>query len=121
MEPTNSQERRKYSRIDGKFVVSYRIKDSNMGYDLSQTRNVCQKGLMLTTARNFDKGAVLEMSIRFPFIIQKIKVSGEVVDCKEVVAGRLYETRVKLLDLDDSFVKDLGDFIERKLRDLENK
>ncbi|MBD3264036.1 MAG: hypothetical protein GF375_02915 [Candidatus Omnitrophica bacterium] len=121
MEANNPQERRRYSRMDGKFVVSYKIKNSAMGYDLSQTRNVCQKGLMLTTGRYFEKGVVLEMSIRFPFIIQKIKVNGEVVDCKEVVGGRLYETRVKLLDLDENFVKELSNFIERKLKGPGNR
>ncbi len=109
-------ERRKYPRLDANFVISYRIKEVVDGYDLTQSKNVSQGGILLTTNRVFNKGTILAMTIRFPLIPQKIEVTGEVVASKEVVRDLIYETRIKFLDLDDEFFQKLGEFIEENLK-----
>ncbi len=116
MEKYSGPEKRKHPRIEANFVVSYRIKEPGKGYDLSQTKNVSQGGMLLTTNRAFQKGTYLAMSIRFPLVPHKIEVTGEVVDSKEVVRDLIYETRIKFLDLDEDFFRDLGKFIEERLK-----
>ena len=103
-------ERRNLPRIDANFVVSYRIKSES--YDLSQTKNLSQGGMLLTTNRAFDKGTLLAMIIRFPLVPQKIETTAEVVSSREVVKGLIYETRVRFLDLDQDFFTKLGEFIK---------
>jgi len=116
MEEYGGPEKRKHPRLEANFVVSYRIKEPMGSYDLSQTKNVSQGGILLTTNRIFDKGIQLVMNIRFPLVPHKIEVTGEVVDSKEIVRDLIYETRIKFLDLDEGFFKELGEFIKKKLK-----
>ncbi len=109
-------ERRRHSRLDANFVVSYRIKEIVDGYDLTQSKNVSQGGMLLTTNRLFSKGTFLAMTIRFPLIPQKIEVTGEVVGSKEIVRDLIYETRIKFIDLDEEFFQKLGEFIQEHLK-----
>jgi len=110
------KERRKYPRITANFVISYRIKERPGDYDLSQTKNISQGGMLLTTNKPFKKGICLAMYIRFPLIPQKITVTCEVVNSKEIVRDLIYETRLKYLDLNEDFFLKLGEFIQENLR-----
>ncbi len=110
-----SLERRRYSRLKGNFIVSYRIKELPGNYDLSQTKDVNQGGMMLTTNQIFENGTCLMMIIRLPFVSKKIEVLGEVVSSKKVVRNLIYETRIKFLNLNKDFFKKLGKFIEDNL------
>jgi len=111
----SGQERRKFPRTQATFVVSYRIKDIPDDYDLSQTRNVSQGGILITTNRFFGDGVHLKITIRFPFVPQKIEATGEVVSCTEVVKNIIYETRIKFLDLDMEIFQKVGAYIENLL------
>ena len=93
-------ERRRYPRIAGKFVVSYRVKAEVDNYDISQTRNLSLGGMMLTTNRVFSPGAVLAIDIRLPFFIDAIYIIGRVVESKEVVKDLIYDTRIQFLEID---------------------
>lgn len=115
MEKFKGSEKRHHPRLNVNFVVSYRIQKMPENYDLSQTKNVSQGGLLVTTNRRFDKGTFLAITIRFPFILQRIEVTGQVVESREIVRNLIYETRVKFLDLDENFFKKLGEFIDKKL------
>ena len=116
MSEYSGPEKRKFSRMDANFVISYRIKEMVDGYDLTQSKNVSQGGMLLTTNRLFNKGTFLAMTIRFPLIPQKIDVTGEVVHSREVVRDLIYETRIKFLDLDEEFFQKLGEFIQENLK-----
>ncbi len=111
----NGSEKRKHERLDVNFVISYRIQALPNGYDLSQTKNVSQGGMLFTTNKLFDKGICLAITIRFPFVPQKIEVLGIVIDSKEKVRDLIYETRIKFLDIDEKFFVDLGEFIKERL------
>ncbi len=115
MDKYKGEERRKFPRANANFVVSYRLKEHPGTYDLSQTKNVSQGGMLITTNKKFDNGIQLAMTIRFPFVNQKIEVTAEVIDSKEIVKGLIYETRLKFVDLPDGFFKELGDFIKELL------
>lgn len=108
-------ERRKNARADANFVVSYRIKEPEEDYDLSQTRNLSQGGILITTNQYFEKGLHLEMTIRFPFVSQKIQVIGEVTNCREAVPNIIYETRIKFLNLNMDLIEKIGGHVKRLL------
>ena len=109
-------EKRKHPRLNANFIISYRIKQTPENYDLSQTKNVSQGGILLTTNKKFDKGLQLALTIRFPFVSKRISVHGEVVESKEVVRDLIYETRVRFLDLDVDLFEKIGGFIKDHLR-----
>jgi len=109
-------DRRKFPRLKVNFVVTYHIKEPPGSYDLSQTKNVSCGGLLLTTNCYFDKGTILELTIRFPFFNEKIKIDGEVVDCKEIVKNIIYDTRIKFLSLDKDIFDKLNNFIKDRLK-----
>ncbi len=113
MNTYNGPERRKHRRIDVSFIVSYRIKKERDNSDLSQTKNVSEGGMLLTTNRKFDKGTHLEMVIRFPFLPKRINIEGEVVDSKEVVRNVIYETRIKFFGLEEAIISSLSDFVKK--------
>ena len=96
----SGQERRRKPRVGGKFVVSYRVKAEIDNYDISQTRNICLGGMLLTTNRFFKQGTVLAIDIRLPFFIDAIKLSGVVLECKEVVKDLIYDTRIQFTEID---------------------
>lgn len=108
-------ERREYPRTDGRFIISYRIKEISDDYDLTQTKNVSKGGILITTNRFFGTGVVLKMTIRFPFVQQKIEATGEVVKCKEVIRNIIYETSIKFLDLDMAVFEKIGAYINKLL------
>lgn len=104
-------ERRKHSRIMGKFVVSYRVKTEVDNYDISQTRNLSLGGMLLTTNRNFPPGTILAIDIRLPFFVDAIKITGKVEECKEIVKDLIYDTRVNFMEIDPKFKDIINDTV----------
>jgi Tfp pilus assembly protein PilZ len=108
-------ERRKSPRMAVNFVVSYRIEDAADSFDLSQTKDLSQGGMLLTTNKPFEAGTRLLMILRFPLVPQKIEVTGIVVGSREVVRDIIYETRIQFLNIDQEFFNKLGEFIKEHL------
>lgn len=98
-------ERRKYIRINGRFIVSYRILEESDNTDISQTKNVSLGGMIFTSNRGFAKGTKLCVKIRLPADPTPIELSGEVVESREIVKGVIYDTRLKFLAINDSQVQ----------------
>ena len=67
MKKYKGPERRTKPRLTANFVISYKIREDIDNADLTQSRNVSQGGMLLTTNRVFKKGTYLSMTIRFPF------------------------------------------------------
>ena len=99
MDKFNGVERRKHPRLNVNFIVSYRIKEEMDNYDLSQTRNVSEGGMLLTTNRKFEKGTLLMLNLRLPFIEEKIELIGRVLESKEIVKDLIYETRLCFVEV----------------------
>jgi hypothetical protein len=116
MNKHTGSEKRKFPRLNTNFVISYRIKEQTDCYDLTQSKNVSQGGILLTTNRKFDKGIFLAITIRFPFVEQRIELIGEVVEAKEIVKGLIYDTRVRFLEGNTDIFKKLGEFIKQHLK-----
>ncbi len=115
MDKHNGPERRKQPRLNANFIVSYRATEPRSDFDLSQTKDISQGGLFITTSRKFDKGAHLAMLIRLPFFSERVELIGRVVESQ----GRasFYETHVVFKDSDEEFIKKLRDFIEKQLEE----
>ncbi len=104
-------EKRKYFRLDSRFVVSYRAERSEDNYDITQTKNVSQGGALITTGRYFRDGERLVLIIRFPFLPhEKIEVLAEVVGSKEIRKDAIYDIRIKFLNLDKDILKRFEEF-----------
>jgi len=110
------KEKREYPRMHANFIVSYRIKHPSGDYDLTQTKDVSQGGMLLTTNKPFEKGTYLTLTMRFPFIPQKIELTGKVADSKEINKNLIYETRIQFLDLDRNSFEKLGKFIKKNFK-----
>ncbi|MDD4182713.1 MAG: PilZ domain-containing protein [Candidatus Omnitrophica bacterium] len=107
-------ERRRYPRANAAFLVSYKNMYSESDFNISQTVNISQGGLLLTTSELFPKGTTLKMLTFFPFFSQRINLLGKVVRQKEVAKGLIYETGVEFTNLEQIVFEKLGEFIQRK-------
>jgi hypothetical protein len=111
-----NEERRKHPRVNSNIVISYHIQQEQNNYDVSQTKNVSQGGMLLTTNRRFEKGTRLAMTVLFPFLEDKIEVVGEVVGSKEVVKDLIYETRLRFSDLKEQLIEGLSEFVGKNMQ-----
>lgn len=93
-------ERRKFSRIQARFVVSYRILEEENNIDITQTKNMSLGGMLLTTNKKFENGTNLALEIRLPFDPDPILLIGKVIESKEVTKNLIYDTRINFLAVD---------------------
>ncbi len=104
-------ERRAHPRTEANLVVSYRGRAVGSSYDISQSKNLSQGGMLLTTNRAFTDGALLIMTLRLPHMSDAIEVVGKVVLSREIVRELIYDTHVQFTRLDDRARQQLGDFV----------
>lgn len=98
-------EKRRYPRISGRFIVSYRIVEEQDNVDISQTKNLSLGGMLLTTNRQFAPGTSLALEIRLPFDPNPIMLIGKVVESREVTKNLIYDTRLEFLAIDEKHRK----------------
>lgn len=110
----NGVERRRYPRTNAAFLVSYKNMYSDSDFNLSQTVNISQGGLLLTTSELFPKGTTLKMLTFLPFFSQRVNLSGKVVRQREIAKGLIYETGVEFTNLEQVVFEKLGEFAKRK-------
>lgn len=94
-------ERRKHSRIESRFVVSYRVLEENDNVDVTQTKNLSLGGMLLTTNRQFEPGTNMALEIRLPFDPDPIMLIGKVIESHEVTKNLIYDTRLAFLAIDE--------------------
>lgn len=96
----NGPEKRKYSRVSARFIVSYRIMDEADNMDITQTKNISLGGMLLTTNMQFSPGTNLAIAIRLPFDPNPIMLIAKVLESKEITKNLIYDTRLMFLDVD---------------------
>jgi len=96
-------ERRKYPRVSGRFVVSYRLLEGADNLDISQTKNIGLGGIMFTTNRFFDPGTKLALDIRLPYYTDPIMVIGQVLESREIIKNLIYDTRIQFIKVDEKY------------------
>ncbi len=94
-------ERRKHPRINGRFIVSYRIMDEVDNADISQTKNLSIGGMLLTTNKQLESGTNLALEVRLPFDPNPIMIIGKVVESREITKNLIYDTRLMFLAVDE--------------------
>ena len=109
-------ERRKHPRIEGRFIVSYRVLEEQQNVDITQTKNLGLGGMLLTTNRLFDTGTKLALEIRLPFDPNPIYIIARVVDSREVTRDLIYDTRLSFLAVDEKHRKIVGDTVDYYLK-----
>lgn len=117
MSTYTGQEKRRGPRISRNFVVSYRIYGEPDNIDISQTKNVGEGGMLLTTNRLFDSGTILAIEIKLPFVPTPIRLLGKILESKEIAKNLIYETRLTFTYMDDEskqFVKNTVDYFSKK-------
>ena len=95
-------ERRKHPRINGRFIVSYRILEEADNVDITQTKNICLGGMLLTTNMRFERGTTLAVEIRLPFEKNPIMLIGKVVDSNEITKDLIYDTQLEFIAIDEN-------------------
>ncbi len=109
-------ERRQHPRISARFIVSYRVLDEVDNVDISQTKNLCLGGMLLTTNRKFDSGTNLALEVRLPFDPNPIMVVGKVLESKEITKNLIYDTRLMFLAIDEKHRKSIGQTVDYYLK-----
>ncbi|MBI5145236.1 MAG: PilZ domain-containing protein [Candidatus Omnitrophica bacterium] len=109
-------ERRKHPRINGRFVVSYRLVDEEDNVDVSQTRNLSLGGMLLTTNTVFQPGVNLALEMRLPFFPHPISVIAKVIESKEIVKDLIYDTRLTFISTDEKYKKIISETVECYLK-----
>jgi hypothetical protein len=109
-------DRRKHPRIGGRFIVSYRIIKDFDNLDTSQTKNLSQGGMLLTTNRQFPPNTILALEIRLPFAQDSIRLSGKVLESHEVTKDLIYDTRIMFLKLKEKQKKVLSHTVDYYLK-----
>lgn len=104
-------ERRKHPRINGRFIVSYRILEEIDNVDISQTRNLSTGGMLLTTNRQFEPGTNLALEIRLPFDPNPIMIIGRVLESREITKNLIYDTRLMFLAVDERHRKIINETV----------
>jgi len=101
-QPDNSKfERRKFKRISGNYIISYvPIKGEDLKFDVSQTRNLSEGGLLFISDRTFEKDIVLKIKLRLPEFSDYVIIKAQVIDSIQLAKGLIHETRVKFVDVE---------------------
>jgi len=110
-------ERRKHPRINNAhFVVSYRILEDIDNVDISQTKNLCLGGMLLTTNQEFPIGTNLALKIRLPFDPHPITLVAKVQGSRQIIKDFLYDTRLEFLAVDENHRKVIAKTVEHYLK-----
>jgi hypothetical protein len=105
-------ERRKYPRVSGRFIVSYRILHDIDSVDITQTKNISLGGMLLTTNKQFGQGTNLALEIRLPFDPNPIMLIGKVLESKEISRNLIYDTRLMFLAVDEKHRKIITETVD---------
>ncbi len=109
-------ERRKFPRVDARFIVSYRIFEEADNIDITQTKNVSLGGFLLTTNRQFAIGTNLSLELRLPFDPDPIMLVGVVMESSEITKNLIYDTRLSILKVDEKHKKAITQTIDYYLK-----
>ena len=104
-------ERRKHSRINGRFLVSYRILEESDNIDITQTKNLGMGGMLLTTNRKFEPGTNIALEIRLPFDPNPIMLVARVLESHEVTKNLIYDTRLMFFSVDERHRKVINETV----------
>ncbi|MCX5713788.1 MAG: PilZ domain-containing protein [Candidatus Omnitrophica bacterium] len=109
-------ERRTDPRVNGRFIVSYRVLEEDESIDITQTKNLSLGGMLLTTNRHFVSGTNLALEIRLPFDPNPIMLIAKVIDSQEITKNLIYDTRLSFLAIDERHKKAISQTVNYYLK-----
>lgn len=109
-------EKRKYRRVKGSFMVSYRVLEEKDNVDMTQSKDLSLGGMYLTTSRFFAPGVKLALEIRLPFDPNPIILTARVIESKEITKNLIYDTRLEFLSIDEEHKKSITNTVEHYLK-----
>jgi c-di-GMP-binding flagellar brake protein YcgR len=110
-------ERRRFERLKRKFMVTYhRLDEPHTSFDISQIKNISLGGMCFVASHGYEPGTKLAIELQTPFIRDKLSLSAEVLESKEVAKNLIYETRVRFPELKEDTKHYLSKIIETFLK-----
>ncbi|MBC8473923.1 MAG: PilZ domain-containing protein [Candidatus Omnitrophica bacterium] len=110
-------ERRKFTRVDGTFVVSYTdVSTAQAKTDVTQTRDISAGGIKFTTDRSFAPDTILKLKLRIPGTPDYINAKLKVVESKKRGTGSSYDTRGRFVAMRDEDLEAIKRVVENNLR-----
>jgi len=110
------EEKRKYPRATGRFIVSYRVIPNHNPSDISQSKNLSLGGMLLTTNCQFPVGTNLALDMRLPFDPNPIMIIAKVLESKEITKDIIYDTRLIFVAVDENHRKIIGETVNYYLK-----
>lgn len=108
-------ERRKFKRINRNYIVSYApVKSEEIKFDISQTKNLSEGGLLFITDRKFDKDVVLKLKLKLPEFLDYVIVQVQVIDSTRMAKGMMSETRVRFVEAEQKVIESIRKLVDRE-------
>ena len=99
-------ERRIFKRISGSYVISYaHLEGNELKFDLSQTKNLSEGGLLFIADRAFKEGAILKIKLRLPEFPDYVMAKLQIIASQKLLIGNMYGVRGKFVEMEQK-VKD---------------
>ena len=109
-------ERRRYVRLNKRFMISYKKEGSSEGCNMISTNDISKGGLSFFSHVNYPAGTALELLVSFPFRIgkERAKIIAKVKHVRK--KGKLYGIGLNFLNMDKTVRSELCSFIDISLR-----
>ena len=93
-------ERRRHPRYDHPFILFFYLKENkSVTYEMSQVNNISISGINFSSTAKFPKASILCVELKTPFTEKPIELEGVLLECIELVAGKIYRMRVEFKDM----------------------
>ena len=104
--PSNQSNRRKFNRLNRSYVISYvPVKNGELKYDVSQTKDLSEGGLSFISDKSFEKGTILKIKLKLPEFLDYVIVQAQVVNSTQRARSIIYETRASFIAVEQK-IKD---------------
>jgi len=107
-------DKRHYDRADVHFMVAYgrKIDNNLVDRDLSQTKNISELGMLITTRKAFDASTCLDLKVKLPVKIEPIQITGTVQESREISPNMIYLTRLTFSGIDEQKRKAIQETVQ---------
>ncbi|MBF0490662.1 MAG: PilZ domain-containing protein [Candidatus Omnitrophica bacterium] len=87
---------RQHVRIYRNFILTYHLVTNPSAHqEVSQINNISRGGVSFSVTAPLKVGEQMGIDLRTPFLSEGIYLQGEVLECREKIAGLIYEIRLQ--------------------------
>lgn len=96
----NNDERRRYQRINKKFILSYFERSNpSQKFEITQLKNISLGGMCFIASRPLELSSNLQIELRTPYLSDRTHFDGKVLESHEKVRDMIYEIRTEFNEL----------------------